>query len=202
MVNWPVEGIVQLCIEALVWSEVWLMNSLTQGVTEMSAYVNKKKQIAIFNAIFSVAANLHCTLHCIEDKNQHCACVFLLYKSFLTRSLGISQVCLKLCMWTINSQKFKSINCVGAEIFTTKSVSFLTVRFAIFTFQTLCWLRCSLNLASDWPVTVSHCDWERKIGFPVDNDWQVLVGSSSSQVTQPMNAHVNFQLRWFWFMTP
>ena len=42
-------------------------------------------------------------------------------------------------------------------------------------------LWCSLYLAFEWPVAVCYCNCERKIGMLVDDDWQVVVSSSSSQ---------------------
>ena len=38
-----------------------------------------------------------------------------------------------------------------------------------------------LYLDFDWLVSVCHCDCEKKLGQSVDNDWQLLLYSSSSQ---------------------
>ena len=50
----------------------------------------------------------------------------------------------------------------------------------VFAFQASYWLMIQFVFIFDWPVAVCHCNGDRKLGLSVDDDWQVVVSSSSS----------------------
>ena len=134
-------------------------NFLSPAITITPAYEKMKinKFLAI-NVMILVTEILHFILHCMDDKYQHCTSVLSLFKGLLTKFLAISYVCLKLCMWIINSQRFMPINCVKAKIFTSKNMQSLNDRSASFQFQTFYWLMMKFVFGF-WLVSHSLSLW-------------------------------------------
>ena len=103
--------------------------------------------------------------------------------------MATSQICPKLCMhvekdYTNKFPKFKAHKLYGTRDIYIQKCSFRRLHLLVIHSKHSTDLWCSLYLASDWPVAVCYCNCGRKIGLSVDDDWQVVVNSSSSQCIQ------------------
>ena len=97
------------------------------------------------------------------------------YKSLLTKLLAISHSCPKLCMqvekdYKNEFSKFQAHKLCGSRDIYIQVCNFRRLDLLFLHSKHSNDLLCSLYLAFDWPVTVCHCNCDRKIGLPVDDD--------------------------------
>ena len=107
----------------------------------------------------------------------------------------MSHIFSKLCMrvendYTNEFPKFQVHKlCWSWDIYIQKCVIFSSWN-GYFYIQYLSDQWCNFCFDFDWPIAVCYCIWDRKISLQADDDWQVVVNSSSSQRIYSVNHQV------------